>query len=100
MIPYQAPRRHVENMVKLRPMKNWYVYVAKNPKGILYTGIAKNVAARIEAHSNGSGAKFTRGRGPWTTVHTEGPMGHGEALKREIQIKKDRVLKKSLKEKA
>jgi len=80
-------------------MKDWYVYVARNPKCILYTGITKNVAGRMAAHSDGSGAKFTRGRGPWTAVHTEGPMDHGEALKREINIKNDRALKKTLKEK-
>jgi len=80
-------------------MKDWYVYVARNPKGVLYTGIAKNVAGRMAAHSNGTGAKFTRGRGPWIAVHTEGPMNHGEALSREIKIKKDRSLKKTLKEK-
>lgn len=78
--------------------KDWYVYVARNPECVLYTGIAKNVAGRMEAHSGGTGAKFTRGRGPWTAVHTEGPMSHGEALRREMAIKKDRAFKKTLKE--
>mgnify|MGYP003973650689 FL=1 len=84
-------------MVKLSMSKEWHLYIARNPKGILYTGIAKDINARIAAHNDGIGAKFTRGRGPWIPVHTEGPMDHGEALKREIKIKKDRKFKKALK---
>jgi len=41
---------------------------------------------------------FTRGRGPWRVVHTEGPMPHGEALRREARIKRDRAFKAGLKQ--
>ena len=76
---------------------SWHVYVVRNPAGVLYTGIAKDdPARRVAEHNDGRGAKFTKGRGPWTLVHTEGPMGHGEALKREMAIKKDRTFKKQL----
>jgi putative endonuclease len=75
----------------------WFVYVLLNRAGIAYTGIAKDVAARLAQHNTGSGAKFTRGRGPWRMIHVEGPMERGDALRREIAIKRDAAFKTSLK---
>ena len=100
MIPYQPAHFYVENMVKLSMSKEWHLYIARNPKGILYTGIAKDINARIAAHNDGIGAKFTRGRGPWSVIHTEGPLPHGDALRRETAIKRDRVFKAKLKSEA
>lgn len=81
-------------------MKQWHVYVVRNPRGILYTGISKDTARRIDEHNNAAGAKFTRGRGPWALVYSEGPLEHGAALRREIAIKKDASLKRQLKNRA
>lgn len=75
----------------------WYVYVLLNTAGVTYTGIAKDVAARLEKHNANAGAKFTRGRGPWRIVHVEGPLGKGDALRRELAIKRDTVFKMKLK---
>jgi len=77
---------------------DWFVYVLLNPNGITYTGTSKDVKARLNKHNAGKGAKFTRGRGPWHIVHTEGPMKHGDALRRELIIKRDRDLKSNLKD--
>lgn len=75
----------------------YFVYVLLNAAGIAYTGIAKDVAGRLAQHNGGTGARFTRGRGPWRVVHSEGPMPHGDALRREMAIKKDRSFKARLK---
>ena len=75
----------------------WFVYVLLNPPGICYTGIAKDVARRLEQHNAGQGARFTRGRGPWRLLHMEGPLSHGDALRREAAIKDDRRFKARLK---
>lgn len=75
----------------------YYVYVLLNPAGTAYTGIAKDVAARLAQHNGGTGARFTRGRGPWRVVHTEGPLPHGDALRRELALKRDRAFKRRLK---
>ena len=75
----------------------YFVYVVRNAAGILYTGIAKDVAARCDQHNLGCGARFTRGRGPWSVVHVEGPFTHGDALRRELRLKRDRRLKAALK---
>ncbi|MBI3445132.1 MAG: GIY-YIG nuclease family protein [Magnetospirillum sp.] len=78
-------------------MKDWFVYVLLNGAGISYTGIALDVADRLARHNAGEGAKFTRGRGPWRLIHTEGPLGHGDALRREAAIKADSRFKAKLK---
>jgi putative endonuclease len=77
--------------------KTYFVYVLCNDKGILYTGIAKDIEARLTLHNMGAGAKFTRGRGPWRLVHREGRLAHGAALKREAALKRDRRFKTELK---
>lgn len=75
----------------------YFVYVLCNNAGTTYTGIALDVNARLESHNAGTGAKFTRGRGPWRVIHTEGPLPHGDALRREMAIKKDRKFRAVLK---
>lgn len=78
-------------------MSDYYVYVLLNAAGIAYTGIAKDIAARLASHNSGTGARFTRGRGPWRVIHAEGPLPHGDALRREAAIKRDRAFKTRLK---
>ena len=83
--------------MKAAKKATYFVYVLCNGKGILYTGIAKNIEARLAQHNIGEGAKFTRGRGPWWVAHREGPVAHGAALKREAALKQDRRFKAELK---
>lgn len=65
----------------------WYLYILRCGDGSLYTGITTDVERRLEAHSNGTGAKYTRGRGPLTLVYRETCGTHSAALKRELQVK-------------
>ena len=44
----------------------WYLYILSCGDGSLYTGITTDVEKRLEAHRQGRGAKYTRGRGPLT----------------------------------
>lgn len=76
---------------------DYFVYVLRNGSGTLYTGIAKDIDARLAQHNANTGARFTRGRGPWQVVHTEGPLAHGDALRRETALKRDRRFKAELK---
>ncbi len=66
----------------------WYVYILRCGDGTLYTGIAPDVAARLEVHRSGKGAKYTRGRGPLELVYTEEYETKSAALKREYAIKR------------
>lgn len=66
----------------------FYVYILKCSDNTLYTGYTVDVSARLEIHNKGLGAKYTRGRLPVTLVYQEALESKGEAMKREIQIKK------------
>ena len=67
---------------------SWVVYILQCSDGSLYTGITNDLAARIEAHETGQGAKYTRGRGPLILKYTEECEGRSDASKREMAIKK------------
>ncbi len=67
---------------------SWYLYILQCGDGTLYTGITTDVEKRLEAHRNGKGAKYTRGRSPLELVYQESCDSHGDALRREAQIKK------------
>ena len=66
----------------------WYIYILRCGDGTLYTGITDDVEKRLAAHQSGRGAKYTRGRGPLTLVHTEEVPDKSAALKREAAVKK------------
>ena len=68
--------------------KTWYVYILQCGDGTLYTGITDDVQRRLEVHRAGKGAKYTRGRGPLQLRYQEICGSYGDALRREIQIKK------------
>lgn len=65
----------------------WYLYMLRCGDGTLYTGITTDVQRRLETHSKGTGAKYTRGRGPLKLVYQELCANHSEALKRELAVK-------------
>jgi putative endonuclease len=68
-------------------MAAWFVYVLRCRDGTLYTGISRDVDARLVKHNQGKGARYTRGRGPVALVHQERKRSHGAALRREAAIK-------------
>jgi len=78
-------------------MKPWFVYVLLNGDRIAYTGIAIDVGTRLSRHNAGKGARFTRGRGPWEVVYIERHDSKPEALRRELQIKRNAKLKNAIK---
>ena len=68
--------------------REWSVYVLRCGDGSLYTGIAKDVEARLAAHRAGRGAAYTRTHPPVAILYRESRMTRGEALVREAAIKK------------
>jgi putative endonuclease len=68
--------------------ERWYVYLACCNDGSLYTGIAKDVAARIAAHDAGKGARYTKGRGPLTLLALRRCASKGDALRLELAVKR------------
>lgn len=73
--------------MKRRGRKDWTVYILSCGDGSLYTGIAKDVQARIKRHSDGRGATYTRTRLPIKLLYQQEGLTHSEALIREAQIK-------------
>jgi putative endonuclease len=55
--------------------------------GVLYTGIAKDVEARFEAHLKGTGAIFTRLNPPIRILARASMTSRGEALRAEYAFK-------------
>lgn len=64
------------------------VYMLKCRDGSLYTGWTNDINARLAAHNNGTGAKYTRGRSPVKLVYVEYLPDKSAALRREAGIKK------------
>lgn len=67
---------------------DWTVYMVRCADGSLYTGIAKDLAARIETHNSGKGAKYTRTRRPVSIVWQEPAETRSAASKREYAVKR------------
>ena len=56
--------------------------------GSLYTGVAKDVDARLKQHQEGKGARYTRAHLPVTLAWSKECASWSEGLKEEIRIKR------------
>lgn len=65
----------------------YYLYIVCCKDNTLYTGITTNLERRIKMHNDGTGAKYTRGRGPVRLVYSQECVDRGDALKRELFVK-------------
>lgn len=65
-----------------------YVYLLRCSDDTLYCGWTTDLSARVSAHNNGSGAKYTRSRLPAELVYYEEYDDRHEALSREWHIKR------------
>jgi len=76
-----------------------FVYIVECRDGSYYTGWTNNLEQRLEAHNQGKGAKYTRGRRPVKLVYQEELPSKEEALRREYAVKqmsrsgKERLIK-------
>jgi putative endonuclease len=66
----------------------WHIYLLRCGDGSFYTGIARDVEARFAQHAAGTGARYTRGRGPLVLVYIEPAEDRGAALRREAAIRR------------
>lgn len=72
-----------------------YVYMLRCQDGSLYTGWTNDLAARMQKHMTGKGAKYTRAFTAVELVYFEEVADRSAALKREYVLKQ---LKKEDKE--
>jgi putative endonuclease len=74
-----------------------FVYILRCGDGSLYTGIAKDLQARIRQHQEGRASRYTRAHLPVTLVWSRTLATWSEALREECRIKKlDRAGKEAL----
>ena len=79
----------------------WSVYIIQCADKSLYTGITNNLSNRLIKHESGTGAKYTKGRGPFKLVYQEIFENRSLSTKREAEIKKlNKHKKKKLIEKS
>lgn len=65
-----------------------YFYLARCADGSLYAGTCVDLAAREAKHNDGTGAKYTRARGPVKIIYHETFVTLSDARKREAEVKK------------
>lgn len=73
---------------KIKSYYKWFVYILECSDKTLYTGITNNLEKRIDKHNKGTGAKYTRGRGPVALIKSFEMPDKNSALKLERRIKK------------
>ena len=73
-----------------------YMLISLSKKPVSYVGYTNNLKKRITLHNSNKGAKFTRGR-KWKLIYKEKYSSKKEAISREYYIKKNRILRKKIK---
>lgn len=66
----------------------WWVYLLECASGRIYTGVSPNVSKRVEKHTFGKGALFTKINKPQRLLTAKPFPSKREALKVEKQVKK------------
>lgn len=65
----------------------WRVYVLRCRDGTLYCGITNDLERRLHQHNRGTGARYTRGRGPVVLERSWRAADKSAALKAEWAFK-------------
>ncbi|MFN8474673.1 MAG: GIY-YIG nuclease family protein [Anaerolineae bacterium] len=65
-----------------------YVYMVECRDGTLYTGWTTDLKQRVQAHNNGTGARYTRSRRPVRLVYWEPAADRSAALRREAALRR------------
>jgi len=84
-VPNPSPRARA---ARERAAKRWYVYLIVCRSGAIYTGIARDVAARYAQHVAGTGARYTRGNPPRRLLGRFACPNQSVASRLEAAIKK------------
>jgi putative endonuclease len=69
-------------------MTMFYFYLLRCKDGTLYCGSTRNLESRLKLHNTGKGSAYVRSRGGGEIVYSESFASIGEAMRREIEVKK------------
>jgi putative endonuclease len=65
-----------------------FVYILRCGDGSLYTGVARDVSARLRQHQAGRASRYTRAHLPVTLLWSRACETWGDALREERRIKR------------
>lgn len=68
--------------------QNWVVYLVRCSDETLYCGITTDLDRRLGEHNSGTGAKYTRSRGPVTLIVSASFPDRSSASKVEYRVKR------------
>jgi len=68
--------------------QSWWLYLLQCRDGRTYAGIALDVHARFELHTQGKGAKFTRANPPVGVLGARPFASRADALRAEAALKR------------
>jgi putative endonuclease len=66
----------------------WHAYILECGDGTYYAGATNDLKRRLAAHAAGTGAKYTRGRGPIRLAWKRRAKDRGAALRLEARVKR------------
>ena len=66
----------------------WWLYLVECGDGSWYAGISNDLEARLRAHAAGTGARYTRGRGPFRLLARQAYADRAAASRAEWQLKR------------
>ncbi|SEP97434.1 GIY-YIG nuclease family protein [Neolewinella agarilytica] len=70
-------------------MLMYYIYLLySSVADRYYVGYTSDLEQRVQEHNSPTGARWTRGKGPWQLSYFETFKNERDARKREIEIKK------------
>lgn len=81
--------------MKQRGKPAFYFYILLCRDGTFYCGSTRNLDRRAILHNSGKGSAYVRSRGGGEIVYSEKFNAQGDAMRREIEVKKWPRLKKS-----
>ena len=73
---------------------SWVCYIVLCSDGSLYTGVTNDLEARVKAHNEGRGAKYTKGRTPVELMASSCGLTRSQAHRFETLVKSTRSSKK------
>lgn len=65
----------------------WFVYLLLCSRSTIYTGVTPSLAARMKAHRDGKGARFTRMNKPLRLLAAKPYESKRLALQMEVKVK-------------
>lgn len=72
----------------------WHLYLLECVDGSYYAGITNDLDKRLNAHNQGKGARYTRGRAPVKLLRSKVYENRSQASQAEAWVKKQPKSKK------